>query len=79
MKGLPKLLPCGVQADGAITAQWHWTKDGSAVDGARMKLQNNGSLRITTVQEKDAGTYVCRVQSVEGNDTTSGTLSVQGT
>ena len=79
IKGLDKLLPCTVQADPDITIHWHWTKDGSAVDASRMKLQNDGTLRIITVNENDAGTYVCRVQSVAGNATTSGTLSVQGT
>ena len=78
IKGLPKDLPCGVQADPAITVLWSWTKDGSSVDTARMKLQNDGTLRILTVREKDAGTYACKVQSVGGNATTSGTLSVQG-
>lgn len=78
IKGLEKLLPCGVQADPAITIQWSWTKDGSAVDAARMKLQNDGTLRIITVQENDSGTYVCLVQSVAGNATTSGILRVQG-
>ena len=43
-----------------------------------MTLLNDGTLRINTVQENDAGTYVCRVESVAGNATTSGTLSVQG-
>ena len=43
-----------------------------------MKLQNDGTLRIVTVQENDSGTYVCLVQSVAGNATTSGTLTVQG-
>ena len=79
IKGLDKLLPCTVQADPDITIHWHWTKDGSAVDRSRMKLQINGTLRIINVNENDAGTYVCRVQSVAGNATTSGMLSVQGT
>lgn len=43
-----------------------------------MTLLNDGTLRINTVQENDAGTYVCRVESVAGNATTSGTLSVKG-
>ena len=78
IKGLPKLLPCGVQSDPAITVQWHWTKDGSDVDASRMQLQNDGTLRIVAVRESDAGTYVCLVKSRGGNATTSGTLSVQG-
>lgn len=77
-KGLPKVLQCGVQKDPDITVKWTWTKDGSPVDVARMTVQADGSLRITTVQEKDAGTYTCRVESVAGNAATSGTLSVQG-
>ena len=78
IKGLEKLLPCGVQADTTITIKWSWTKDGSPVDAARMKLQNDGTLRIVTVQENDSGTYECLVQSVAGNATTTGVLRVQG-
>ena len=77
-KGLPKVLQCGVQKDPDITVKWTWTKDGSPVDVARMTVQADGSLRITTVQERDAGTYTCRVESGAGNAATSGTLSVQG-
>lgn len=76
VKGLDKLLLCGVQSDPAITVRWYWTKDGSPVDESRMKLQNDGTLRIITVQESDAGTYECSVKSVAGNATTRGTLSV---
>ena len=79
IKGIDKLLPCAVTKDPNVAVKWHWTKDGSAVDVSRMKLQNDGTLRIITVQENDAGTYTCRVQSVAGNATTTGTLSVQGT
>ncbi|KAJ7340259.1 Protein sidekick-2 [Desmophyllum pertusum] len=79
IKGIDKLLPCAVTKDPNIAVKWHWTKDGSAVDVSRMKLQNDGTLRIITVQENDAGTYTCRVQSVAGNATTTGTLSVQET
>ena len=78
VKGLDKLLLCGVQSDPAITVRWYWTKDGSPVDESRMKLQNDGTLRIITVQESDAGTYECSVKSVAGNATTRGTLSVLG-
>ena len=78
IKGLDKLLPCGVQSDPAIRVQWHWTKDGSDVDTSRMQLQNDGTLLIVAVRESDAGTYVCLVKSRGGNATTSGTLSVQG-
>ena len=78
IKGLNKLLRCGVQSDPAIKVQWHWTKDGSDVDASRMQLQNDGTLRIVAVRESDAGTYVCLVKSRGGNATTSGTLSVQG-
>ena len=77
-KGLPKTLQCAVQKDPGITVKWTWTKDGSPVDTARMTVQADGSLRITTVQEIDAGTYKCRVESVAGNAATSGTMSVQG-
>lgn len=58
--------------------KWTWTKDGSPVNTARMTVQVDGSLRITTVQEIDAGTYTCRVESAAGNAATSGTMSVQG-
>ena len=78
VKGLPHDLPCGVEKDPAVTVHWHWTQDGSPVDVSRMTLQNDGTLRINTVQEGDAGTYTCRVQSLAGNATTTGTLSVQG-
>ncbi|XP_020611355.1 protein sidekick-2-like isoform X2 [Orbicella faveolata] len=78
-KGLPKTLQCAVQKDPGITVKWTWTKDGSPVDTARMTVQADGSLRITTVQEIDAGTYKCRVESVAGNAATSGTMSVQET
>ena len=78
IKGIDALLQCGVQKDPDITVTWHWTKDGSAVDVSRMKVQNNGALRILTVQENDAGTYTCRVQSVAGNASTTGQLSVLG-
>lgn len=77
-KGLPKDLPCGVQKDPGITVKWIWTKDGSPVDANRMTLQADGTLRIKTVQESDAGSYTCRVESVAGNAATSGTLTVQG-
>ena len=77
-KGLPKTLQCAVQKDPAVTVKWTWTKDGSPVDTARMTVQADGSLRITTVQEMDAGTYTCRVESVAGNAATSGTMRVQG-
>ena len=77
-KGLPKTLQCAVQKDPDITVKWTWTKDGSPVDTARMTVQADGSLRITTVQEIDAGSYTCRVESVAGNAATSGTMSVQG-
>lgn len=77
-KGLPKTLHCTVQKDPVITVKWTWTKDGSPVDTARMTVQADGSLRITTVQEIDAGSYTCRVESVAGNAATSGTMSVQG-
>ena len=77
-KGLPKTLQCAVQKDPDITVKWTWTKDGSPVDAARMTVQADGSLRITTVQEIDAGTYTCRVESVAGNAATSGTMSVRG-
>ncbi|XP_078347645.1 protein sidekick-2-like isoform X2 [Oculina patagonica] len=78
-KGLPKDLPCGVQKDLGITVKWIWTKDGSPVDTNRMTLQADGTLRINTVQESDAGSYTCRVESVAGNAATSGTLTVQET
>ena len=78
IKGIDALLQCGVQKDPDITVTWHWTKDGSAVDVSRMKVQNNGALRILTVQENDAGTYTCRVESVAGNASTTGQLSVLG-
>ena len=78
IKGLQKDLPCTVQSDPAISVHWRWTKDGSPVDASRMKVRNDGSLRINIVQESDAGTYVCRVESVGGNATTSGTVRVQG-
>ena len=77
-KGLPKTLQCAVQKDPDITVKWTWTKDGSPVDTAGMTVQADGSLRITTVQEVDAGSYTCRVESVAGNAATSGTMSVQG-
>ena len=77
-KGLPKRLQCGVQKDPDITVKWIWTKDSSPVDAARTTVQADGTLRINTVQENDAGTYTCRVESVAGNAATSGTLSVQG-
>ena len=77
-KGLTTLLPCGVQKDSTVSVHWHWTKDGAPVDKTRMKVLSNGSLRINTVLENDAGTYVCQVESEAGNDTTSGTLIVQG-
>ena len=77
-KGLPKTLQCKVQKDPVITVKWTWTKDGSAVDTARMTVQADGSLRITTVQEIDAGTYTCRVESVVGNAATTGTMRVEG-
>lgn len=78
IKGARKDLHCTVQSDPAISVHWRWTKDGSPVDTSRMTLLNDGTLRINTVRENDAGTYVCRVESVAGNATTSGTLSVQG-
>lgn len=77
-KGLHKDLECDVQKDPDITVKWIWTKDGSPVDAARTTLQADGTLRIKTVQESDAGTYTCRVESVAGNAATSGTLTVQG-
>ena len=77
-KGLPKTLQCAVQKDPDITVKWTWTKDGSPVDTARMTVQADGSLRITTVQDIDAGSYTCRVESVAGNAATTGTMSVQG-
>ena len=77
-KGLPKLLQCGMQKDPDITVKWIWTKDGSPVDAARTMVQADGTLRINTVYENDAGWYTCRVESVAGNAATSGTLSVQG-
>ena len=77
-KGLQKTLQCKVQKDPVIAVKWTWTKDGSPVDTARMTVQADGSLRITTVQEIDAGTYTCRVESVAGNAATTGTMSVQG-
>ena len=79
IKGIDAILPCGVQKDPDIIVTWHWTKDGSAVDVSRMKVQNNGALRILTVQENDAGTYTCRVESVAGKASTTGQLSVLGT
>nr|XP_058964313.1 protein sidekick-2-like isoform X2 [Pocillopora verrucosa] len=76
IKGIDKLLPCGVQKDPDISVKWIWTKDGSAVDVSRMKVQSDGTLRILTVQQGDAGSYTCLVQSEAGNASTTGQLSV---
>ena len=78
IKGIDKPLPCGVQKDPDISVKWIWTKDGSAVDVSRMKVQSDGALRILTVQQGDAGSYTCLVQSEAGNASTTGQLSVLG-
>ena len=79
MKGLRKILPCGVTKDPSVTPHFLWTKDGNAIDAVRMSVLSNGSLQISTVRDEDAGTYKCEVKSTVGNGTTSGRLVVQGT
>ena len=77
-KALKKILSCGVTKDPSVTVHFTWEKDKVKVSDPRMSILDNGSLLIATVLDVDAGTYVCTVRSIVGNDTTSGTLIVQG-
>ena len=64
--------------DPSVTAHFTWEKDNNAINNQRMTVQADGSLVISSVRDTDAGSYVCTVKSIVGNDTTSTTLIVQG-
>ena len=64
-------LFCEVTSDSGSALSFSWTKDGANfdVDSTRLayvdpSLTRNGSIRITNVQNEDAGVYVCTVNTM---------------
>ncbi|XP_035390316.1 roundabout homolog 3 isoform X2 [Electrophorus electricus] len=67
------------QAVGTPPPGIRWEKDGRDLpsDGARVKLMENGTLHIGTLQETDSGTYTCVASSSAGETSWSGAVTVR--
>ena len=77
-KGLLAELPCEVEKDPNIIVTHTWKKDDKLITSSRASVNSKGNLEIQNIQDGDQGEYSCFVVSAAGNDSTSGSLEVQG-
>jgi Immunoglobulin domain len=75
-------LPCGVENDPFYNIEWRWYRNSSLVttirDPASVTIENDGSLRLSSVTKADIGAYRCDVDSTGGQDSSSGFLYIIG-
>ena len=77
IKGSTTTIECKVTHDPSVTVQWLWSHGGSLTND-RWRIDNNGTLTITSVRNNDIGDYTCNVLSSGGNDSATATIQVIG-
>jgi len=80
IKGSTKTLQCKVSHDALVNVTWVWYHNNQTISASdrRRQIKKDGSLRITSVRNRDVGTYRCRVTSVGGNDSASAAIEIIG-
>jgi hypothetical protein len=75
-------LPCGVDSDPYYSIAWRWYHNSSLVTSVRepasVTVDDNGNLRLSAVTRADIGVFTCEVDSLGGQDSSSGWLYVIG-
>ncbi|GFS86545.1 protein sidekick [Nephila pilipes] len=72
-------LQCKVSHDEAVPYSVHWffnNKEVHPIQGGRIQILSDGSLRIGQARNTDVGLYTCKVFSEGGNETRSARLDV---
>ncbi|KPM09144.1 sidekick-like protein, partial [Sarcoptes scabiei] len=72
-------LQCRVRHDPGVSIKIYWTfnkRNLSSIHSSRIKINQDGTLRIEQVRNTDVGLYTCRVESDGGNDKRSARLDV---
>ncbi|XP_064623879.1 protein sidekick-like [Lineus longissimus] len=78
LKGQTAILRCGVAHAYhiKIKVDWFHNKAPVRLHDPRIRILNDGTLRIFTIRSDESGNYTCKVHSVTGNDTRSAVIRV---
>ncbi|KAG7189813.1 hypothetical protein KM043_017473 [Ampulex compressa] len=68
-------VPC--RAEGKPKPRMRWTKDGSALEGSRIRVSRGGSLYLYNVTAEDAGRYECSAVNEYGRATAQAVVRVR--
>ena len=80
IKGTTVSLPCRVIHDRSVEVAWRWFVGLAEVlaTDARLRIDSDGTLHITSIRNTDISTYSCVVTSLTGNDSATVDVTVIG-